>query len=92
MIGRNFSIYLSLGLMIKDRERATAVAKAAEELINQLFRSVERSNDGGFAATSEEIRRRLVQLIGKLESDLLGPLYKQYPDLEPEGLRRKPRS
>jgi hypothetical protein len=77
--------------MIKDRARASAVAQAAEALITQLLRSAETAPDGTFAATSEAERRRLVQLIGKIESELLGPLYKQYPNIEPDSPRKKPR-
>jgi len=29
------------------------------------------------------VRPRLVQLIGTIETQLLGPLYKRYPDLDP---------
>jgi hypothetical protein len=78
--------------MIKNRDRAVALAKASEELIREIFRTVEPSPSGASFVSSEEIRRRLVQLIGKLEADLVGPLYAQYPDLEPHDRRKKPRA
>ena len=77
--------------MIRDREHATAVAKVGEELISELFRVAELRPDGTYAATSEEARRHIVQLIGKIDTELLWPIYRQYPDLEPERLRKKRR-
>jgi len=67
--------------MIKNREAAAALAKAAEELIRELFRVAQPPSDDPVA--SEDVRRRLVQLIGEIETQLLGPLYKQHPELEP---------
>jgi hypothetical protein len=67
--------------MIRDRETAVALSEAAEKLIRELIRAAEHRPDEGVAA--EEARRQLVQLVGSLESQLLGPLYKQYPDLDP---------
>jgi len=67
--------------MIKNREAAAALAKAAEELIRELFRVAQPPSDDPVA--SEDVRRRLVQLIGEIETQLLGPLYKQHPELDP---------
>jgi hypothetical protein len=74
--------------MISDRECAAELAKAGEGLIAEIFKVVEPSQSGTPSVTSEDARRRLVKLIGTLETELIGPLYKQYPDLEPPHLRK----
>lgn len=78
--------------MIKDRKRAASIAKAGEDLIRQLFRAVESVPDGTPAVASAAARKRIVQLIGKIDTEVLWPIYKQHPDLEPMGLRKKGRA
>lgn len=73
--------------MIPDRQRAAAVSKAAEEFIKQLSLALQAAQASGSKEDFERLRRASGQLIGALETDLLSPLYKQYPDLEPPSLK-----
>jgi len=78
--------------MITNRRRAVSVRKAGEALIRQLFRAVESVPNGKPAVASPEDRKRIVQLIGKIDTEVLWPIYKQHPNLEPVGLRKKRRA
>jgi hypothetical protein len=73
--------------MISDRQRAVAVSNAAEEFIKQLSRALDTAKANDSSADFERLRKAIGQVIGTLETDLLWPLYRQYPDLEPEILK-----
>ena len=73
--------------MIGDRERAVAVAQAAEEFIKQLSLALKAAQSSGTAQEVERLRKSIGEVVGTLESALLWPLYKKHPDLEPENLK-----
>ena len=73
--------------MIPDRQRAVAVSKAAEEFIKQLSLALKSVQANGSSEDFERLRKAIGEVVGTLEADLLWPLYKQYPDLEPENLK-----
>ena len=73
--------------MIPDRQRAVAVSKAAEEFIKQLSLALQTVQVNGSSEDFERLRKAIGEVVGTLEADLLWPLYKQYPDLEPENLK-----
>jgi len=73
--------------MIPDRQHAIAVSKAAEEFIKQLSLSLKAVQASGSKEDFERLRKAIGQVVGTLEADLLWPLYKQHPDLEPENLK-----
>lgn len=73
--------------MISGRQRAVAVSNSAEEFIKQLSLALDAAKANGSSADFERLRKAIGQVIGTLETDLLWPLYKQYPDLEPENLK-----
>lgn len=73
--------------MIPDRESAIGVSTAAEEFIKQLSIALEAVRANGSNAEFERLRTAIAQVVGTLETDLLWPLYKQHPDLEPENLK-----
>jgi hypothetical protein len=73
--------------MISDRRHAVAVAESAEEFIKQLslaFKAVEASAS---AKELQRLRKSIGAVLGVLETEVLWPLYKQHPDLEPENLK-----
>jgi hypothetical protein len=76
--------------MIPDRQRAVAVSNAAEEFIKQLSLALKAVQSNGSSEEFERLRKAIGQVVGTLETDLLWPLYKQYPDLEPENLKGEP--
>jgi hypothetical protein len=73
--------------MISDRQRAVAVSRAAEEFIKQLSLALQSAQASGSTEDFERLRRAAGHVIGALETDLLWPLYKQYPELEPANLK-----
>ena len=73
--------------MISDRQRAVAVSNAAEEFIRQLSLALKAVQSSGSSVEFERLRKAIGQVVGTLETDLLWPLYKQYPELEPENLK-----
>ena len=64
----------TLGLMISDRRRAVAVAKAAEEFIKQLSLALKAVQANGSAEEVERIRKSIGEVVGVLETELLWPL------------------
>jgi hypothetical protein len=73
--------------MISDRHRAVAVAEAAEEFIKELSLALKAAQANGSAEELERLRKSIGEVLGILETELLWPLYKQHPDLEPENLK-----
>ena len=73
--------------MIADRERAVAVSKAAEDFIRQLSIALKAAQTSGNARDTERLKRSIGEVVATLETALLWPLYKQYPDLEPVDLK-----
>jgi hypothetical protein len=73
--------------MIPDHHHAVAVAEAAEGFIKQLSLALKAVQATGSAEELERLRKSIGEVIGVLETELLWPLYKQHPDLEPENLK-----
>jgi|tagenome__1003787_1003787.scaffolds.fasta_scaffold18328705_2 hypothetical protein len=73
--------------MISDRHRAVAVAEAAEELIKELSLALKAVQANGSPEELERLRKSIGEVVGVLETELLWPLYKRHPDLEPENLK-----
>jgi hypothetical protein len=73
--------------MITNSTSALAVSKAAEQFIQELSRSLELSRATDSPTDFERLKQAVGSVVGTLEVDLLWPLYKQHPDLEPENLK-----
>jgi hypothetical protein len=73
--------------MTPDRQRAVAVSNAAEEFIKQLSLALRAAQTNGSGEDIERLRKAIGEVVATLEMDLLWPLYRQYPDLEPENLK-----
>jgi len=73
--------------MISDHHQAVAVAEAAEEFIKELSLALKAVQANGSAEDLERLRKSIGEVVGILETELLWPLYKQHPDLEPENLK-----
>ena len=87
VLNRTFAVYWKLGLMISDRQRAVAVSGAAEEFIKELSLTLKAVQANGSREEFERLREAIAEVVASLETGLLWPLYKQYPDLEPENLK-----
>jgi hypothetical protein len=73
--------------MIQDPDRARSVATAAEAFLRELSDAFEDARNSASPEEFEKLKHAVGQIVGTLEADLLWPLYKQHPDLEPENLK-----
>ena len=73
--------------MISDPTRARNVATAAEVFLREFAGAFEDARTAAPPAEFEKLKHAVGQVVGTLEVDLLWPLYKQHPLLEPENLR-----
>ena len=73
--------------MISDLNSAQAVSSAAENFLRELSRALEQARGTARPEELERLKRSVGSVVGTLEVDLLWPLYKQHPDLEPENLK-----
>lgn len=73
--------------MISDADRARAVSTAAEAFLRELSLALEQVRATGSVDELERLKRAVGEVVGTLEVDLLWPLYKQHPSLEPENLK-----
>ncbi len=73
--------------MIPDPTSAQAVSKAAEHFLGELSRAFEAARSSATPEEFERLKQVVGVVVGTLEVDLLWPLYKQHPNLEPENLK-----
>lgn len=73
--------------MISDPDRARAVSEAAEAFLGELSLALELVQSTGSSEEFERLKRVVGEVVGTLEVDLLWPLYRQHPALEPENLK-----
>jgi hypothetical protein len=76
--------------MISDPVQARAVSESAEAFLRALSTAFESARATMPPAEFEKLKVAVGQIIGAMEVDLLWPLYKLHPDLEPENLRGVP--
>jgi hypothetical protein len=80
-------VTFTLELMISDPIRAQAVSAAAEAFIRELSGALESARTSAPPSQFERLKKAVGQVVGTLEVDLLWPLYKQHPSLEPDNLK-----
>lgn len=73
--------------MIADASLAQAVSKAAEQFLPELSAALELARSTAQPAEFERLKQAVGVVVSTLEVDLLWPLYKQQPELEPENLK-----
>lgn len=72
--------------MISDPTSAQAISKAAENFLGELSRAFELARSSSTPDEFEQLKQAVGVVVGMLEVDLLWPLYKQHPNLEPANL------
>ena len=75
--------------MISDPVHARAVSESAEAFLRALNEAFEAARHGMSPEEFESLKVAVGEVVGTLEIDLLWPLYKRHPELEPENLRAK---
>jgi len=73
--------------MIANVNSAQAVSKAAEHFLRELSRALEHARATAEPDDFERLKQAVGVVVGTLEIDLLWPLYKQHPDLEPKNIK-----
>ena len=71
----------------RSAQLATEVTKAGETFIAALGAALMVAKASTTPEEVEQFKRAVGQVIGTVEVDLLWPLYKQFPELEPPALR-----
>ncbi len=73
--------------MLRSVETATEVAKAGEAFVAALSEALSTSKASTSPEEFERFKRAVAIAIGTVEIELLWPIYRQHPDLEPPSLR-----
>jgi len=73
--------------MIPDANHARIVALSAETFLRDLSAALEAARTSATPAEFARLKHAVGNVAGTLEVDLLWPLYKEYPTLEPENLK-----
>ena len=73
--------------MLSSKELATTVSAAGERFVGALSKSLSAAKSSLAPEEYESFKKAVGSVIGTLEIDLLWPLYREHPDLEPENLR-----
>lgn len=73
--------------MIADANSARAVSEAAERFLQELSRALELARNTAAPDDFERLKQAVGVMVGTLEIDLLWPVCKQHPSLQPENLK-----
>lgn len=73
--------------MITPSNLASDVSIAGENFVEALGKYLSTAKDECPPEEYERFRKAIGSVIGTLEIEMLWPLYRQHPDLEPENLR-----
>lgn len=73
--------------MIPDPNHARKVSAAAEVFFRELFDALEAARTSASPEEFEKLKHAVGNVVGTMEVDLLWPLYKSHPSLEPENLK-----
>jgi hypothetical protein len=73
--------------MIASKDIAVSVSTAGEQFIASLSEALSAVRESCTPEEYERFKRAVGLVVGTMEVEMLWPLYKQHPDLEPEGLR-----
>jgi hypothetical protein len=76
--------------MLSNKDTAAQVEKMLRECSATLNESVRRVMETCPEDEFKDYRRVIGQIMGAIYLDVLQPIHRQYPDLEPEEMRRKP--
>ena len=73
--------------MLSSKKIATDISEAGETFVAALSAALDAAKTSCTPDEFERLKRAVGSVIGTLEVDMLWPLYKQHPELEPETLR-----
>lgn len=73
--------------MFEHKGIATAVSNSSEKFIADLNSALNQARETLAPDEYERFRKSVGIVVGTIEVDMLSPLYKTHPDLEPETLK-----
>ena len=73
--------------MITSTELATEVSAAGERFVEAISKCLADAQSSCSPEEYEQFKKAVGSVIGTLEFDMLWPLYRKHPELEPENLR-----
>ena len=73
--------------MITSAKLAIDVSAAGEHFVEALSKCLTEAQSSCSPEEYEQFKKAVASVVGTLEVDMLWPLYKKHPELEPEGLR-----
>lgn len=73
--------------MLNSKQLASDVSAASEQFITALNEALNTAKTSCAPDELERFKKALGTIVCTLEMDLLWPLYKQHPELEPESLK-----
>ena len=73
--------------MITSTQLATEVSAAGERFVEALSKCLMEAQSSCSPEEYEQFKKAVGSVIGTLEMDMLWPLYRKHPELEPENLR-----
>lgn len=75
--------------MITSKKAAIEVTAAGERFVETLSKCLIEVQSSSTPEEFEQLRRVIGLTIGRLDTELLEPIYRLHPELEPPGLRGK---
>jgi phosphoserine phosphatase len=69
-----------------DRENAVKINELIEKMIGIANQVMYITNNAGDEENKKRVQKALGTAITELDLDVLEPIYKQFPDLRPDGL------
>jgi pyruvate/2-oxoacid:ferredoxin oxidoreductase beta subunit len=73
--------------MITSVELATEISAAGERFVEKLSKCLIEAQSSCSPEEYEQFKKAVGSVVGTLELDMLWPLYRKHPGLEPENLR-----
>ena len=73
--------------MVRSKQLATTVSAAGETFVKALSKCLSTAKSSSTPEEYERLKKAVGSVIGTLEIDLLWPLYREHPELEPQNLR-----
>jgi hypothetical protein len=74
--------------MLSNKDTAAEVEKLMRQCSETLNESIRRVMETCPEDEFKAYRRAVAQVMGSIYTDIMQPIHRQYPDLEPEELRR----
>ena len=74
--------------MVTSKETAARVSESGERFVQALNRALLEVRASAPPDEYERFRRAVSLIIGRMEVELLRPIYELHPEFEPESLRR----